>query len=116
MPAIEVHTFRLKGELALRDAPRLAKELLEAITANEVVLVDTSELVSIDVTALQILVAAHKSAHGRGASLNIHASHGGVLDLALQRSGITAARDLSLLWENDVWISLANLQSKSAAA
>ncbi|HEV7719272.1 MAG TPA: STAS domain-containing protein [Arsenicitalea sp.] len=116
MAAIEVHTVRIKGSLGLRDAANLAKELLDAITAHDVLLVDASELTAIDVTNLQILVAAHKTAQGRGASLNIHAAHDGVLDLALRRIGIAAATDMAPVWENDVWTSLATLENRNAAA
>lgn len=114
MGATSVEIFRLKGELSIRDCPGLTADLLAAIGNSEVLLVDASGLVSADISILQLLIAAHRSAQALSKSVAIQAPEGGVLDGLLRRSGIGAALN-GLVWDGDLWTGLGHQQKEQAA-
>jgi anti-anti-sigma regulatory factor len=80
----------LRGSLGLREAAGLATALLAAIEAHRSVTIATGELTEMDVSILQILVSAHKSAARAGKTLTIGTPPDGALHRTLVRAGFAA--------------------------
>lgn len=99
--------IRWKGQLTIRDGARSARDFLEALSTGTDVTVDTSELRSVDVCHLQILVAAHNFARCLGKRLDVSAAPGGALDEALNRTGLTNPLDASLVRSGASWTGIA---------
>ncbi len=104
----------LRDAAGIRDAGPLADELRAALEAHPAVEVETVALTSIDVVVLQVLVAAHKTARAGGRTLRIHAPCGGVLERALEQSGIAASVDLPPIRDGETWTGL-HFPNESAA-
>lgn len=114
MGATSVEIFRLNGDLSIRDCPRLAAELATAIGTGDVLRVEAGGLASADIAILQLLIAAHRSAHALGKSLAIQVPAGGVLNGLLSKSGIGAAAN-GLVWDGDLWTGLGDHKREQAA-
>ncbi|CFX33164.1 protein of unknown function [Candidatus Filomicrobium marinum] len=61
----------LAGGLGLQDAKDTCAKLVQALEKFDTVEVDLSELTSVDVSIVQLLIAARKSASARGKALTI---------------------------------------------
>jgi len=99
--------IRWKGQLTIRDGARSARDFLEALSTAAEVTVDTSELRSVDVCHLQILVAAHSFARCLGKRLEVVAAPGGALDEAMNRTGLSDPLDASLVRSGASWTGIA---------
>jgi len=69
----QVHRVKLGGELGLRDADGVREQLLAALHDHASVQIDTSGLTAIDISIVQVLIAAQKTAKHRNQSLKISA-------------------------------------------
>lgn len=78
-----------KGSLDLRGASELRTELLDALTAHPSVAFDASDVTSVDAGAIQVLLAARRSAEQAGRDFSIIAEAGGALPDTLARLGLT---------------------------
>lgn len=107
------HAVVLNVDPSIRDAARLSAELMAAIASHDAVLVDATEVASVDVGVLQLLVAAHKSARFAKKRFSVKAVAGGALRKALAASGIDAGT--RLVWEGDFWTGLDNPAREHAA-
>jgi anti-anti-sigma regulatory factor len=87
----KTHQVPLRGTLGLRDAPELAATLRAAIDSHASVTLDASELAEADISILQVLVAAHKSAEAAGKALRLGAPADGPFALLLERAGFVGA-------------------------
>ena len=76
------------GDLGLRDADTLRELLLDALRARSVVEVDCGDLTDIDMSIVQILIAADKMANGCNRTLRVFARSEGPLADALSRAGL----------------------------
>lgn len=86
---------QLEGDLGLRDAPNLAERLLSALNAGGDVAINANALASADLTILQLLVSAHKSAAERGVTLALSGGEG-ALRAALLSCGFIDASGAAL--------------------
>jgi anti-anti-sigma regulatory factor len=57
-----LHSFEISGDLRIRDSEKIISDLSVLISENKNILVDLSELSSIDTSIFQILVAMTRSA------------------------------------------------------
>lgn len=87
----------IKTVVALRDA------LAEAISTSERVLVRGDQVERIDISALQILAAAHQTASAAGRTITISAPTDGPLALALKRTGFVGADGTPQTREGAFW-------------
>ena len=94
---------RLNGELSIRNCMAVAAELRAAIVEHQSVAIETNDLMSLDVSILQLLIAAHKAAERNGSSLRIQVVGGGALDRALKASGLAQPCDAVLVREGEFW-------------
>ena len=108
-------TIRRDGELSIRNCAELMVELEVAIRNDTSVVVDLDAIRGADITILQILISAHRTAASRGVPLSIRAAEGGALAAALAKSGILDAPDATLSWTGDAWTGL-NLNDGEKAA
>jgi anti-anti-sigma regulatory factor len=107
--------IRWSGHLTIRDGARSARDFLEALSTGTSVTVETSALESVDVSHLQILIAAHNFARGLGKSLSVAAEPGGALDAAMQRLGIADPLDAELVVAGTAWVGIALHDERAAA-
>ena len=61
-----LHNFEISGDLRIRDSEKIISDLSVLISENKNILVDLSELSSIDTSIFQILVAMTRSAEKKG--------------------------------------------------
>ena len=61
-----LHNFEMSGDLRIRDSKKIISDLGSLISENKNLLVDLSELSSIDTSIFQILVATTRSAEKKG--------------------------------------------------
>ncbi|RST85393.1 STAS domain-containing protein [Aquibium carbonis] len=108
-------TICWKGHLTIREGARSARDFLEALSTGTEVTVDTSELRSVDVSHLQILVAAHNFARCLGKSLAVVAPPGGSLDMAMRSTGLSDPLDARLVHHDGAWAGIAFNGEREAA-
>ena len=86
---IVTHDFDLVGECGIRDVEEIASAL-QKLTDGDI-RIDARALASVDVSVLQLLVSARKSAAAGGRSLTITTQEGDVLHRAIDRAGLAPA-------------------------
>lgn len=111
----ETTTIQWEGRLGLRESDASARRLGEALASGGSVAVDTRRVESVDISHLQILVAAHLFAAASARGLAIKAPAGGAVREALERSGIAAAQGHQLVWRDDAWVGIAPRSDREAA-
>jgi ABC-type transporter Mla MlaB component len=107
--------IRWSGHLTIRDGARTARDFLEALSTGASVTVDTSALESVDVSHLQILIAAHNFARGLGKRLAVMAEPGGALDAAMRGCGIADPVDAELVVAGSAWTGLVLRDGRASA-
>ena len=93
----------LEGALGLRDAVALSDRFKDALANNEAVTVDAGKLQEIDVSIVQLLIAAHKRAQALGRSFGLASAPDGVLRQALERCGVLSPTGACLTPEKSLW-------------
>jgi anti-anti-sigma regulatory factor len=91
------------GESGLRNAREIAALLTQALGSHSTIIVDTRTATSLDVTIVQLLVAARKSALAAGKSLRLWAPAAGALREVLTRTGFVSADGRPLTPEGTFW-------------
>jgi anti-anti-sigma regulatory factor len=85
----QAHKISLGQDLGLRDADRLRGELLSALLGEPIVEIHCHDLTGIDLSIVQVFIAADKMAKGRNQTLRILARSDGPLGDALSRAGLS---------------------------
>jgi anti-anti-sigma regulatory factor len=86
----QAQKVKLSGALGLRDADIIRGQLLDALTGIRAVKVDAGQLTAIDMSVLQVLIAAQKMARTRNIKFQITAAASGPLRDAMTRAGLLA--------------------------
>jgi anti-anti-sigma regulatory factor len=94
------------GVLSLRDAGDLRLSLLAALSGSSEVRVDVSGLVSADLTILQVLVAARRSALAAGKEVLLVGVGPGLHD-GLRAAGFMDGNGNIVTPEGDFWLGRA---------
>lgn len=81
------HVLHLAGEMTLRQAGALHEQLRGAAADHGQVEIDCAGISEIDISVVQLLVAASKSAEAAGKTLSVRFPEGGALDAVLRRAG-----------------------------
>jgi anti-anti-sigma regulatory factor len=97
------HTLEITGDAGLRNAQDIAALLRQALAKHSSITVVTNALTSIDVTTLQLLVAARKSALATGKTLILRAPADGPLRRLLVQAGFIGADGQSKTPEGEFW-------------
>lgn len=84
--------LRLAGEVTIESAAELKKILLAALETGSDLLVDCSQATSLDLSALQLLCAAHRTACSLGKTMTLDERSGEVLAQAVGQAGFLRQR------------------------
>jgi anti-anti-sigma regulatory factor len=97
----QVHTIKLSGDLGLRDADAIREQFLAPLNDEHNIEVDAAGLTAIDISLLQVLIAAHKLATARGREFYVRALAGGPLQQAMSRAGLHSplAMPFEISWQ-----------------
>lgn len=104
---------RISGELSLRTAQHLVEMLKQALAKYSNITVVFDAVTSIDITTLQILLAARNSAMAAGTLLTLQLPAEGMVPELLRRAGFIDADGTAMTPEGDFW---APPPTKGAAA
>ena len=85
--------LRFDGELTIASADVLHKRLLDALRTHHAVEVDCSAATEIDVSFVQLLIAASRAAREWGKSFTVTGIAQSALGSALARAGLACATD-----------------------
>jgi anti-anti-sigma regulatory factor len=91
----EHHYIRFEGRLTVTNSVNLHAKLFEALRDFKSIVVDSSNASEIDVTFIQLLLAARNTAGARGKTFEMPASANAPLADALSRCGFEAASILT---------------------
>ena len=103
MTGDSAHTLKISGDAGLRNVQDIAGLLRQALEKHSAVTVATDGLTSIDITILQLLVAARKSALASGKTLTLRAPSNGVLHRLLVQTGFVGTDGKSRTPEGEFW-------------
>ena len=84
----EENVLTLKGELSISHAARLKAELIQALDAAPRIVIDVNAVTDVDLSALQLLCAAHKSALAKGKQLILSPDLPETLTRQIQKAGL----------------------------
>lgn len=79
----------LAGDLTIRTAKSLHGELLAALGQHDRLEIDCTDAAEVDLSFIQLLIAARKSAARAGKTLAVRHAPGGVVEDALRRAGLS---------------------------
>ena len=99
--------FDLGEAPSIRTASELRDRLSSEIGSHASVVISANALKSVDVSTLQLLASAHRSASASGKTISLEASEGGVLAQTLVRLGFIGADGEPLAPEGDYWLGKA---------
>ncbi|GGY08736.1 hypothetical protein GCM10007160_40170 [Litchfieldella qijiaojingensis] len=85
-------TVKLEGTLGLRNVQQVCRSLEEVLESGKTVAVDVREVVEVDISVLQLLIAARVSAMQRGAELRLVTARGDAVQTAMERAGLLEAQ------------------------
>jgi anti-anti-sigma regulatory factor len=108
------HTVDLGIEPSIKTVAELRDRLITAIAENDAVVISATKATSIDISVLQLLASAHRSAGAAGKPISLHAPKDGALRLALQRSGFVSPGGVPLTREGEFWISTPAAKDEAA--
>ncbi|HIJ82862.1 MAG: anti-sigma-factor antagonist [Magnetococcales bacterium] len=97
-------TLVLSGGVTIQHAVQLKETLLEGISVAKRLVVNLSDLEKADLTAVQLLCAAHRSLNDKGKSLDIEGNIADAWHSAVKDSGYTGCintNDRSGLWTGE---------------
>ena len=97
------YTLPISGDAGLRNVQDIATLLRQALADHHAITVVTDGLTSIDLTIVQLLVAARKSALAAGKTLTLRAPADGVLHRLLLQAGFVGADGVARTPEGDFW-------------
>jgi anti-anti-sigma regulatory factor len=97
------HTVDLGIEPSIKTVAELRDQLITAIAQNDAVVISAAKTATVDISVLQLLASAHRSAGAAGKPISLHAPQGGVLQQALQRAGFVGPAGEPLTREGSFW-------------
>lgn len=103
MATSKAHVLKLAGELTLRQASELCERLHAAVADHPHVVVEVAEDSEIDLSVVQLFLAAFKSAEMAGKRLSVSFSSGGALNGVLGRAGLLTADGAPLAGHASLW-------------
>lgn len=96
-------TIRLEPSQDLRNADVLREQLLRALYAQESIQIDADNVEDIDISTIQVLISAKKTAEKMGRPLVLTGAPKGALSDTLARAGFTNAGGESLIQDGVFW-------------
>lgn len=108
------HTVDLGVEPSIKTVTALRDQLITSIAQNDAIVVSGENVTSIDISILQLLASAHRSATAAGKSISLRASKSGAVAHALQRAGFVSPSGEPLTREGSFWISSPAAKDEAA--
>ena len=102
-----VAPVRLDGVLGIRSIEPLRRTLAEAIGSHPAVEIDCSGAESVDLSAIQLLLAARRSGQRAGNSVVLSVPLGPALESALRQGGFLASPGESAPAPDPFWLGAA---------
>lgn len=104
----------LGEEPGIRTVAALRDQLSAALAAHERIDITASAVTSIDVSILQLIASAHRTAMASGKVLRLRTPQEGPLRHALIRAGFISSEGKSLTREGDFWTSTPAAKDEAA--
>jgi len=98
MDKINKRILALSGDLTVLHAHEIKREITDALKISDGLILDLTDSNDIDITFLQILCAAHKTAVNVGKNMEINKDSYGLIKKVLYRTGFI--RQMGCLREN----------------
>lgn len=99
---------------SIKTVAELRDQLITAIAEQDSVVVSAARTTSIDISVLQLLASAHRSATAAGKPIAIQASSDGALQQTLQRTGFVSPAGEPLTREGSFWIPTPAAKDEAA--
>lgn len=100
---VETGRLALAGALTIRDVPRIQARMRDALTGHHSVMIDCAAATEIDLSFIQLVLSARKSAAAAGKSVSFIPPERDVLAEVLERAGLTGPQcDDQHFWFNKV--------------
>ena len=96
MSGFQFQCLELTGKLAMRNGSELAGQLKTALASGEPILIDAGKVEAIDVSAIQLLVAALKTGRRRKISMALSAPRDGALAKCLGEIGFVTRHGIAI--------------------
>ena len=100
--------LKLDGPLILRTAIQTCSALSEALGKNEAVSIDCNAAADIDLSFIQLLVAARNSAQQAGRAVSLAKGADGTLLMVLNRAGLRPVNSVTPGDDDDFWFEGAH--------
>lgn len=97
-------TLTLSGSITIQHAAQLKESLLEGVSAAKRLVIDLSEMDRADLSAIQLLCAAHRSLNDKGKPLTVAGTIPEAWHNAVKESGYTGCMntdDTTGLWTGE---------------
>jgi anti-anti-sigma regulatory factor len=95
--------IHLNASMGLSAAEALREQLLHALNQDGAIEIDASALEDIDVSVIQVLISAHKTATKLNRTFKLASPPNGALADALKRGGFMDAAGQSLVKDGAFW-------------
>lgn len=100
--------LRFEGSLVLSNAEAIQRSLLSALREHPTVEVDCSDASEVDISFIQLLIAAQRMAAASGKRLALSNPASGVLCEALQRAGMLESAGDPKMPQDAFWLVGSN--------
>ena len=97
------HTVDLGSEPGIRTVAELRDRLTAAMAEHDRIVVSAEAATSVDISVLQVLASAHRTAVAAGKSITLAAPANGALQQALTRAGFLSPAGAPLTREGTFW-------------
>lgn len=104
----------LAGSLGLKDAQGVCESLRDAIATLDPVEIDLSDLVSLDISIAQLLVAVRKSAMRQGKTLAFAGAPAGPVRDFLATVGLIGPDGVARTADETFWLGVINAEARAA--
>ncbi len=99
-----VGRIRLDGALTVRSVEKVHADLANALDQHAMVIVDCSAATEIDLSAIQLLLAARRTAQRADKTLRLAGTDNAVLRTALLRGGFVPTEPGAVGSETEFWL------------
>lgn len=104
----------LGGEPSIRNVAELRDRLTAAIAEHDSIVVSAEAAVSADISILQLLAAAHRTASTAGKTISLAYARNGTFEQALMKAGLLSPDGEPLTREGTFWTPSAAAKDEAA--
>jgi hypothetical protein len=104
MSNVDTELLCLDGDCGLRKSAELVAEMQKKLATEGEVVIDAAGATAADISTVQILISAHRSALAAGKALRVHVPLQGALGEVLVKGGFVAADGGALTPGETPWV------------